>query len=90
VVPRDQVIDIQFREFMADPIAAIRGIYARFGLDLTPDVERRMRTFLAANPDDKHGKHAYHFAATGLELDEERARVAHYQRYFDVPSESNV
>lgn len=90
VVPRDQVIDIQFREFMADPIATIRRIYERFGMELTADAERRMRAFLAANPDDKHGKHAYRFADTGLSLEEERVRVAGYQRFFDVPSESSV
>ncbi len=90
VVPRGQVVDVQFREFMSDPIAAIRKIYETFGLEMTADVEQRMRAFLAANPDDKHGKHAYRFAATGLSLDEERERVAHYQRYFDVPSEASV
>jgi hypothetical protein len=90
VVPRDQVIDIQFREFMSDPVGTIRKIYERFGLELGSDAERRMRAFLAANPDDKHGKHAYRFADTGLALDEQRERVSHYQRFFDVPSEANV
>ncbi len=90
IVPREQVVDIQFREFMADPLATVRRIYERFGLDLDADAERRMRAFLAANPDDKHGKHAYRFADTGLSLDEERSRVAHYQRFFDVPSEASV
>lgn len=90
LVPGDQVIDVQFREFMADPLATIRKIYERFGLDRSPDAEKRMRAFLAANPDDKHGKHAYRFVDTGLDLDVERERVAHYQRFFDVPSEANV
>ena len=90
VVPPNQVMDIQFREFMADPVGAIRRIYERFGLELSSDGERRMRAFLAANPDDKHGKHAYRFADTGLSLDEERGRVSHYQRFFDVPSEASV
>ena len=90
VVPNNQVMDIQFREFMAEPVATIRKIYERFGLELSADAERRMRTFLAANPDDKHGKHAYRFVDTGLALDEQRERVSHYQRFFDVPSEANV
>ena len=49
-----------------------------------------MRAFLAANPDDKHGKHAYRFADTGLDLDEERERAREYQTYFDVPSEASL
>jgi len=90
VIPERQVMDIQFRAFMADPIACVRTIYERFGLELTPDAERRMRAFLAANPDDKHGKHSYRFADTGLDLGEQRERAASYQRFFDVPSESSV
>jgi hypothetical protein len=90
VVPERQVMDIQFGAFMADPIACIRAIYERFGLELTADVERRMQSFLAANPDDKHGKHAYRFTDTGLDLGEERERASSYQRFFCVPSESSV
>jgi hypothetical protein len=90
VVPAGQIIDIQFREFMRDPLAVIRTIYERCGLELTPDAEGRMRAFLAANPDDKHGKHTYRFADTGLDLGAERERSATYQKFFDVPSEANV
>jgi len=90
VIPERQIIDVQFRSFMADPIACVRTIYERFDVELTPEAERRMRAFLAANPDDKHGKHAYRFADTGLDLAEQRERAASYQRFFDVPSESSV
>ncbi|MBM3131439.1 MAG: sulfotransferase [Chloroflexi bacterium] len=87
VIPGDQVIDVQFDTFMADPFAAIREIYDRFGLRYTPEAESRMRRFLAANPDDKHGKHTYRFADTGLDLVEERRKVQRYQEFFGVRSE---
>ena len=43
--------------------------------------------FLAANPQDKFGKHAYTFAETALDEGELRERARRYQEYFDVPSE---
>lgn len=82
-----RVIDIQFDEFTADPFGAIKGIYDRFGLELTGEADARMRAFMASNPRDKHGRHAYRFADNGLDRDEERARTRRYQEYFGVSSE---
>lgn len=87
-VPKDQVVDVQFRDFMADPFGTIRGIYGAFGLDLTDDAEQRMRAFLAENPREKHGGHQYTFADTQLDEGEVRGRAKRYQDYFDVPSEN--
>jgi hypothetical protein len=87
IVPVDRVVDVQFREFMADPFATIGAIYDRLGLELTDEAETRMRTFLATNPQDKHGTHQYTFADTELREDEIRERAASYMAYFDVPSE---
>lgn len=87
-VRADRVVDVQFRAFMADPFTTIRTIYERLGLELEPDAEQRMRAFLAANPQDKHGKHTYTFRETGLDEGAFRERARRYQEYFDVPSES--
>ena len=46
VLPLDQVVDVQFLEFLANPIATIDAIYGRLGLELSRDAERRMRAFL--------------------------------------------
>jgi hypothetical protein len=87
-VREDGVVDVQFREFMADPIATIRRIYERLGLELEPEAEKRMRAFLADNPQDKHGVHTYTFEDTGLDAGVMREKSRRYQEYFDVPSES--
>lgn len=86
-VPADRVVDVQFAAFMADPFVTIRRIYERLGLELSADAEARMRAFLAANPQDKHGGHRYTFADTGLDAGAVRERARRYQTYFDVPSE---
>jgi hypothetical protein len=87
IVRPGQVVDVQFRAFMADPFTTIRTIYEHLGLELQPQAEQRMRDFLAANPQDKHGKHTYRFSATGLDKGVWRERARRYQEYFDVPSE---
>jgi hypothetical protein len=82
-----RVVDVQFREFMADPFRTIGDVYNRLGYELTPVAVERMQTFLGDNPRDKHGRHEYTFAATGLDAGEIRERARRYQDYFDIPSE---
>lgn len=86
-LPESQVLDIPFREFMADEIAMVRKIYEHFGIEYTPEAERRMRAFLAANAADKHGRHSYDLAAAGLDEATERKRYRDYQERFAIPSE---
>lgn len=86
-VPPDRIVDVAFREFMADPFGAVRKVYEGLGLDFTPAIEARMRDFLAANPQEKHGGHRYTFEATGLDEGELRERARRYMDYFDVPIE---
>ena len=83
----NRVVDVQFGEFMSDQIGTIRTIYDRFGLELLPEAEQRMRTFLTEHPQDKHGTHTYSFADTGLDAGVIRERASRYQAFFDVASE---
>jgi hypothetical protein len=87
VVAPEQVVDLQFAEFMQDPFGTIRTIYDRLDLELTPATESRMRDFLAANPKGAHGVHRYTWDATGLDEGEWRDRTRRYQDHFAVPSE---
>jgi hypothetical protein len=89
-VPDSQVIDVHFRDFIGDPVSEVRRIYDHFGLELTHEVERSMREYAESNPSDRDGKHAHSFAETGLDLDEERAKVKRYQEYFGVDSEKGL
>jgi hypothetical protein len=86
VFPDEQVVDVQFAEFMADPFATIGALYARLGRELTPDAEQRMREFLAQHPGDG-GAGRYRWADTELVEAELRPRVAAYQDRYDVPTE---
>ena len=84
----ERVVDVNFDAFMADPFGAIREVYEALGYDFTKAIEQRMRNFLATNPQDKHGRHAYTWEATGLDRSYWRERARPYQEYFDVPNET--
>jgi len=87
IISADQVVDVHYGAFMADPFSTIRSIYERLGAELTPDAEARMRRFLDENRADKHGSHAYSFADTGLDAGAVRDRARRYAEYFDVQFE---
>jgi hypothetical protein len=87
-VPAAQTVDVLFRDFLSDPMAVVRTIYERLGIELTEDAEKAMRSFLAANPKEKHGGHNYSFADTGLDEGVLRERTHDYQEFFDIPEEA--
>jgi hypothetical protein len=89
-VPDSQVMDVQFGDFIGDPVSQVRRIYEHFDLEFTEEFDRRMREYVASNPSDRDGRHEHSFAGTGLDVEEERAKVKRYQEYFDVASEDRL
>ncbi len=87
-LPPEQVVDLHFRDFVNDQIGTVRRAYEHFGLELSDQAATAMKQFLDDNPADKHGKHFYSFADTGLDEGEVRERFDRYQRYFDISVES--
>jgi hypothetical protein len=87
-VPAGQAVDVLFGDFLRDPMAVVRTIYERLGIELTDAAEKAMRAFLAANPQEKHGGHKYSFAETGLDAGLLRERTRAYQDFFDIPEEA--
>ena len=86
-IPADRVLDVSFAQYMRDPLGVVRSIYDHVGRQLRPDVEQRITAFLADNPRDKHGRHRYSFADTGLDEGELLERTARYRDYFNVERE---
>jgi hypothetical protein len=80
-----RVIDIRYREFVADPLRTIREIYERLGTSLSATAEQAMRRFLAAHPADTGPR--YNFGSTGLDAEALRDRVRGYQERFGVEDE---
>ncbi|WP_036468226.1 sulfotransferase family protein [Mycobacterium genavense] len=86
VVPADRMIDVQFTDFVKDPWATIKDIYAKLGRELKPEAEQKMRDFLTAHPGDG-GRGRYTWSDTGRDAGEMRERVRAYQQRYDVPTE---
>jgi hypothetical protein len=85
--PDGQFVDVRYADLMRDPIAAVRSIYDRLGIELPPEVAERMRAYVAAKPRGKHGAHRYGVADFGIDLDRLRKRYAAYTARFAVPAE---
>lgn len=83
-----QVLDVYFHDFMRDPVAQIDAIYQYFGYQLSDVAAANMQRFLDQHPNDKHGRHSYYFADTGLDEQQERERFAAYQQRFSVTNDS--
>jgi hypothetical protein len=87
-VPAEQAVDVLFKDFLRDPMAVVRTIYERLDIELSDTAEKAMRSFLAANPQEKHGGHKYSFADTGLDVGILRERTRAYSEFFDIPEEA--
>jgi hypothetical protein len=80
--------DMQFAEFRQDPVAAMHKVYAQLGFTLGPQTAAAMQRFLdEGTATERHGKHHYDIAASGIDLAAERLRFAGYQRAYAIPDE---
>jgi Sulfotransferase family len=64
--PGHKVHDLRFKDIVADPVEAVRGVYAHAAMDFNPSTEAAVSGWWAANPADKHGAHKYELADYGL------------------------
>ena len=62
-----QFVDVDYREFVQDPVRTTRGIYDAFGLDWTPEVDAAVTALDAeSRSGGKRPKHAYSLDDYGL------------------------
>ncbi len=86
----DQFFDFAFEELLGDPIGAIKKLYDHFGFEFSAQAETRMRDWIHANPQGKHGGHDYSAEQFGLSEGEMVARFAAYSEHFQVARESRA
>jgi hypothetical protein len=81
---------VRYADFVADPIATIRGFYDFAGRDLTPQAVDAMRHYLATNKGDRHGKFRYSttlLTDVGEDLDALHEEFRPYRERFGVALE---
>ncbi len=80
----ERFYDLQFRDFMADPIGAVKRIYERFDQTLTSEGEQKLRAWHADHPQGKHGRHTYEKKDIGVSEEEVLERFARYMKRYDL------
>lgn len=65
-VPTASICDVQYSELTQSPIETVHSIYKFFGEQLDQVTEQRMKQWLKANPQSKHGIHRYSLEQFGL------------------------
>ena len=81
--------DLNFAETVADPVGAVRKIYARFDVPMSAEAEARLSAWREDNPRGKHGEHRYTLEEFGLSQSMIYDRYAAYLEHFGVVKEPN-
>ena len=69
-------------------MAAVSGLYAAMGDELTDDARRRIQDWWTENSEQRSGPHTYRPETYGLDLAAIRQQYAFYYDRFDVPVEN--
>jgi len=65
----EQIVDVSYSEFIANPLSTIKNIYTRFGLDIDIETENKMEQYLINQRNIKKQKHSYSLEEYGLNND---------------------
>jgi hypothetical protein len=80
--PDIRFCDIGYDDLVRDPVGTVDRIYRTFDEELSPEAERRMADYAAANPKGTHGTHSYDAASLGLDVGALRERFEPYTSRF--------
>ena len=72
------VVDVDYRTLVADPVAALHGLYGELGLRWTSECESQIRSCAGRSRQHRFGRHAYDAADFGLD---ERTILGHFGDY---------
>ena len=90
-VPKDQVIDVVFHEYMADQRGTIDNVFAKANLPITPEANRRLDAYLNHNPRGKLGRVIYDLKGNfGVDITALRKRFQFYYDRFPVQQEKVI
>ncbi|MFA5633159.1 MAG: sulfotransferase [Porticoccaceae bacterium] len=87
VIPAKQIANVQYLDFIDDPLATIEGLYKHLDIELTPTALAAMRHYLDEHPREQRPAHRYNTGKAEL-YGEERELFARYENYFGVHREN--
>lgn len=71
-----RILDVEYTDFIGDPVAVVRSIHDHFGLPVSTGLEQEWEAHVAANPQGGHGTHDYALDRFGLTEADVRDRFA--------------
>lgn len=81
------VLHLNYRDLIADPAGATRGVFEHFGWRMPDSLGSRIEEHLAQNPKAKYGKHAYDIRRYGIDPAVLYGQTAEYIERHRVPLE---
>jgi hypothetical protein len=75
-----RLVDVSYYDLVREPLAELGRIRQALGWPASPEVDERMRRYLAQNRQHKHGVHRYALADFGLDPAEVERDFASYRR----------
>lgn len=81
-LPTDRVLDVHYRDIVADGVAVIRRVYERAGRTLDAETIERARAFETARPQNYLGHYSYAAEDFGITVPQITARFAAYRERF--------
>lgn len=79
-----RIIDVRYRDFVADPVGTVHALLERLDSPVNPGVTHRIEDWLAAHPKDARGRHRYSLEQFGLSEDELLGRFGGYIERFGL------
>jgi len=84
---RSSLVHVDYYRLVDSPETVMPSVFESIGLEWTPVVEDRIRTWRAENPKGKRGTHEYTLDDYGLDRTMVGEALAAYVDRFDIPSE---
>lgn len=85
-LPSSHFYDVYYHNLTQDPVGTVRQIYNHFGYDFKPQIEENIKTWLADNPQHKHGVHRYSLQQFGIDPEAVNDQFANYRNRFGIVS----
>jgi len=88
IVGDPRIHHVRYRDFVADPVAAIGGFYDFAGLQLSAAAEKAMRDYLVGNRGDRYGKFTYSTDVLPVPVQQLHDEFAGYRERFGIDIET--
>ncbi|WP_419846438.1 sulfotransferase family protein [Candidatus Poriferisocius sp.] len=85
--PGGRFVDVSYYDLIRDPLAQVRRIYEVAGIDFEDEAKELAEQYVAANPQNRFGKHHYRLEHFGLSEQLMDETFAAYREAYAIPFE---